>query len=312
MNKQLLYQNKKIFYRIIGSGKPVVLIHGFGEDGEVWRPPQTHPKAGPSDAQSSLFEDFSLASKFKFIIPDLPGSGQSEMIDDMSMEGMAEVIKNIIDAEAPLNPPQGGTLDSDNSNKQDSFKNSEYQNPPSEGREACIIGHSMGGYITLAFAEKYPGNLSAFGLFHSSAFADSEEKKATRRKGIDFINQHGAFEFLKTSILNLFSPQTKAEHPELIDEQVAAAHNFLPAVLVSYYEAMIKRPDRTELLRKATAPVLFIMGKYDAAVPIEDGLKQCHLPEKSYIHILQKSGHMGMLEEADKSNRALNNFLMEI
>ena len=86
----------------------------------------------------------------------------------------------------------------------------------------------MGGYITLAFAEKYPGQLSALGLFHSSAFADSEEKKAIRRKGIDFIKQHGAFEFLKTSTPNLFSPQTKDEHPELIDEQLATIHNFVP------------------------------------------------------------------------------------
>ena len=74
---------------------------------------------------------------------------------------------------------------------------------------------------------------------------------------------------------------------------------------------MMQRPDRTTILRDATVPVLFIMGKYDVAVPVEDGLKQCHLPEKSYIHILQQSGHMGMLEEVEKSNEALGNFLVE-
>ena len=263
MNKFLLYQNKKIFYRIIGSGNPVVLIHGFGEDGEVWK------------NQIEFLKD-----RYQLIIPDLPGSGQSEMIDDMSIEGMAEVIHSIIHE---------------------------------ENIEACpVIGHSMGGYITLAFAEKYWNHLTAFGLFHSSAFADSEEKKATRRKGIEFIIQSGAFEFLKTATPNLFSPQTKDEKPELIEEQIAAAHNFSSAALVSYYEAMIKRPDRTDILRKATVPVLFTMGKYDNAIPLEDGLKQCHLPEKSYIHILQKSGHMGMLEEADESNRLLEKFLLDI
>ena len=306
MNKELLYQNKKIFYSILGNGKPVILIHGFGEDGEVWKNQIENPPG-----------------KFKFIIPDLPGSGKSEMIDDMSMEGMAEVIKTIINAEASPNPSQGGALDSDSSNiyyippttalNKNTSLRADSKNPPLEGREAfSVIGHSMGGYIALAIAEKHPGILSALGLFHSSAFADSEEKKTTRRKGIDFINQHGAFEFLKSTTPNLFSPQTKAERPELIDEQLATVHNFLPAALVSYYEAMINRPDRTELLRKTALPVLFIMGKYDAAVPLEDGLKQCHLPEKSYIHILQKSGHMGMLEQANESNRALNNFLMEI
>ncbi len=263
MNRELLYQNKKICYRIIGEGNPVILIHGFGEEAEVW------------NNQVEF-----LQNKFQLIVPDLPGSGQSEMIDDMSMEGMAEVIHSIIHE---------------------------------ENIEACpVIGHSMGGYITLAFAEKYWNHLTAFGLFHSSAFADSEEKRATRRKGIDFINQQGAFEFLKTATPNLFSPQTKDERPDLIDKQVATAHNFSPAALVSYYEAMIKRPDRTDILRKATVPVLFTMGKYDNAIPLEDGLQQCHLPEKSYIHVLQKSGHMGMLEEADESNRILEKFLLDI
>lgn len=289
MNKELLYQNRKIFYRIAGSGKPVILLHGFGEDGEVWknqvRPPQTPPKEGLFFAQSQLTENSLLKSKFKFIIPDLPGSGQSEMIDDMSIEGMAEVIKAITEIESQI--------------------------PPSGGGGACIIGHSMGGYITLALVESYWNHVAAFGLFHSSAFADSEEKKATRRKGIEFIKQHGAFEFLKTATPNLFSQQTKDKRPEVVDEQLALLSSFSGEALVSYYEAMIQRPDRTEILQKATVPVLFAMGKYDTAIPLADGLKQCHLPEKSYIHILQQSGHMGMLEEAKKTNLLLKEFLLE-
>ena len=263
MTKEILYQNKKIVYQIIGTGKPVILVHGFGEDATVWR-------------NQIAF----LQNKFRLIIPDLPGSGKSEIIDDMSMEGMAEVIHEIIHA---------------------------------ENIEACpVIGHSMGGYITLALAEEYPNHLSALGLFHSSAYADSEEKKATRRKGIGFINQHGAFEFLETSTPNLFSQQTKDERPELIDEQLAGLDNFSSLALVSYYEAMMQRPDRTQLLRETTVPVLFIMGEHDVAVPLKDGLEQCHLPEKSYIHILRQSGHMGMLEEMEKSNSALKKILSDI
>lgn len=263
MIKQIQFEGKRIVYRITGIGKPVILIHGFGEKAEVW------------NNQVEFLKD-----KYQLIIPDLPGSGQSEMIDDMSMEGMAEAIRYIM---------------------------------LKENIKSCpVIGHSMGGYIILALAEKYPGLVSAFGLFHSSAFADSEEKKATRRKGIEFIQQHGAFEFLKTATPNLFSPLTKDERPELIDKQVAGLDNFLPSSLVSYYEAMMKRPDRTDILRNTTVPVLFIMGKYDAAVPVEDGLKQCHLPGKSYIHILHNSGHMGMLEEPGNSNLILDKFLLEM
>jgi pimeloyl-ACP methyl ester carboxylesterase len=293
MNKVLLYQNKKIFYRIIGSGKHVMLIHGFGEDGNIW------------NSQSEYLKD-----KFKLIIPDLPGSGKSEMIDDMSMEGMAEVIKSILDTEASPNPSQGGALES--SKLSGSLLISESKVPPCGGFRGVLIGHSMGGYILLAFAEKYGNHLNAFGLFHSTAYADSEEKKAARRKGIDFINQHGAFEFLKTATPNLFSQKTKDERPELISELIAGLDNFSPAALVSYYEAMMQRPDRTDILQKATVPVLFIMGKYDNAIPLEDGLQQCHLPEKSYIYVLRNSGHMGMLEEKDKCNEILDKFLREI
>ena len=134
------------------------------------------------------------------------------MIDDMSIEGMAEIIKEIIDEE--LKPPQAspkeGFADTQNQPVKDSLQkeNSKLQEsskvPPPGDLGGCIIGHSMGGYITLAFAEKYPEYLNSFGLFHSTAYADTIEKKNTRMKGIEFINRHGAFEFLKTVVPNLF------------------------------------------------------------------------------------------------------------
>jgi pimeloyl-ACP methyl ester carboxylesterase len=270
MDKEIKIAGKKIFYRVSGNGKPVMLVHGFGEMGDVW------------NNQVNFLKD-----KFQLIVPDLPGSGKSELIDDMSMEGMAGVLKQILDkeiselAESSQVPPAG----------------------------AVLIGHSMGGYITLAFAEKYPNYLTAFGLFHSSAFPDTEEKKATRRKGIEFIKEHGAFEFLKTSTPNLFSPHTKDQSPQLVDQFLQSLNNFSAESLVSYYEAMIRRPDRVPVLKETQIPVLFIAGEHDVAVPLQDVLKQCHLPQKSYFHVLHQSGHMGMLEETDKSNRLLEEFL---
>jgi len=263
MNKEIQINGKSIFYRIEGKGNPVILVHGFGEDGNVW------------NNQVKYLKD-----NFQLIIPDLPGSGKSDLIEDMSIEGMAEVIHTIIHQ---------------------------------EDIDSCpVIGHSMGGYITLALVEKYWNHVSAFGLFSSSSLADSEEKKTIRKKGIEFIREHGSFEFLKTSNPNLFSPITKDNNPTLIKAQIDSVSNISLAALVSYYEAMMQRPDRTDILIKATVPVLFIIGKYDKAVPMEDSLKQCHLPEKSYIHILQQSGHMGMLEEPGSNNRILEEFLQDI
>jgi pimeloyl-ACP methyl ester carboxylesterase len=167
----------------------------------------------------------------------------------------------------------------------------------------------MGGYITLAFAEKYPELLRAFGLFHSTAFADSEEKKEIRRKGIGFIREHGALEFLKTATPNLYAPRSKEDHPEWIADHLATVHNFSAENLVHYYMAMIQRPDRTAMLTEAKVPVLFVMGQHDTAVPLADGLKQCYLPQLSYIHILENSGHMGMIEEREATNRILSQFV---
>jgi pimeloyl-ACP methyl ester carboxylesterase len=175
-----------------------------------------------------------------------------------------------------------------------------------------MIGHSMGGYVTLAFAEKYPAMLKAFGLVHSTAFPDTEEKIETRRKGIAFIEKNGAFEFLKTATPNLYSPETKEERPRVIEKQIESLRNFSGAALVRYYESMIRRPDRTSVLKTSKVPVLFILGKYDNAVPFNDGLRQCYLPPLSYIHALEHSGHMGMQEEPNATTEFVVYFLKNI
>ena len=271
MNKSIPYSNSTLYYRVEGNGVPVILVHGFAEDGAIW---------------DDLTER--LKDKFKLIIPDLPGSGKSPLIDSKhalpagrwSMEFFADCILAIL---------QNESISS-----------------------TIMIGHSMGGYITLAFAEKYPHLLKAFGLFHSSSYPDSEEKKEARRKSIAFIQQHGAAKFIEQSTPNLFSENFKEKHPEIVQEQVTQYTNFLAPALVQYYEAMMERPDRTEILKTFKGPILFIMGKHDTAIPLEHSLQQCHLPDLSYTLILEDSGHMGMLEEAEKSSRFIENYLTEI
>jgi pimeloyl-ACP methyl ester carboxylesterase len=154
--------------------------------------------------------------------------------------------------------------------------------------------------------------MKAFGLVHSTAYADNAEKKAVRDKAIYFIHQRGAYQFLKTTLPNLFSENSRSKNPAPIKELIEKGNNFSPAALVKYYQAMKHRPDRTDVLRTTKLPVLFVMGKYDTAAPLEDVLKQCHLPEKAYIHILHDTGHMGMLEEKQTTNKLLEKFLEEI
>lgn len=263
MEKQIHREHRTLSYRIAGSGPAVMLVHGFGEDGRVWEL-----------QMNSLQQDYTV------IVPDLPGSGDSELLEHTSMESLADILNMILEQEAI--------------------------------EKLVMIGHSMGGYVSLAFAEKYPQKLKGLGLFHSMAFADSEEKKDARRKSIGFIRQHGAVKFLEQSIPNLFSPAFKANHPDIYARFVEDNTNFSEDALVSYYEAMINRPDRTAVLEKLAVPALFIIGLHDKAIPQDQSLRQTHIPSLSYVLILQDSGHQGMLEEPEKSTTFLKKFLLEI
>jgi len=251
---------KTLYYTVWGEGIPVMLVHGFAEDGSIW------------ENQRVALEPY-----FKLIIPDLPGSGKSEQLKEGSMEVFADALQSIV---------LGENLQS-----------------------LVMIGHSMGGYITLAYAEKYASMLNGYGLFHSSAYADDNEKIEIRRKGIRFIRDNGSAKFLEQATPGLFSEQTKVDNPSLVQEIIDRYANFNPESLVQYYESMIDRPDRTKVLKESKLPVLFILGKYDNAVPLNRGLEQTHLPYISYIHICNSSGHMGMLEESSQCNEILKMFI---
>ena len=263
-SKFIKYQNINVHYRSIGKGVCVILLHGFGEDSNIW-----------NTIINALKTDFNL------LIPDIPGSGKSEMLtgENILIDDYAVVIKTILDK---------------------------------ENITMCsMIGHSMGGYIALSFAEKYSESLIALGLFHSSAFADDKEKKQARLKGIDFINKNGAHAFLKTTIPNLFSENFKLKYSKEIDRLIENGKSFLPQALIQYYNAMINRTDTTDLLKTFDKPVLFIIGEMDKAVPMQTILQQCHLPSVSHIYVMD-TGHMGMLEDTEKSKEILWEFLHNI
>ncbi len=266
-SKTFTYQASQITYHVIGTGKQVLLLHGFGEDSSVWQ------------NQINFLKD-----NYQLIIPDLPGSGNSQLIDDMSIEGMSKVIKEIINIEVLKSTPQN---------------------------HVKIFGHSMGGYITLALIEKYPTLFSSFGLIHSSAFADDEGKKIARQKSIEFIKTNGAYEFLKTSIPNLFYKGKGCSNPSAayINLLIEQGKKFSAQALIAHYNAMINRPDRTTILKTFLKPILFILGEHDMAIPFTQSMQQCHLPQQAHITILRNSAHMGMWEETEKTNNALSSFL---
>lgn len=218
-----------------------------------------------------------LKDRFRVIIPDLPGAGNVPLTTPLTMESMADYVYAILLAE---------NVD-----------------------KATIIGHSMGGYVALAFLEKYPQLVQGLGLFHSTATADTEEKKEARRKSIRMIQQYGAETFARQTLPNMFSPKFKTAQPDRTDAYVQMGMQCSSEAMIAYYEAMMQRPDRTSILKNTTTPVLFIIGKDDAAVPTDIILPQITLPRVSSIHIFDEVGHMGMWEIYETANLVLQQFV---
>jgi len=260
MDKTVTFRKKIIHYSIEGNGKPVLLLHGFGEDKYIWKD-----------------QVISLQKKHLVITPDLPGSGQSDLLegDNIQISDYAECIKAIIIQE-----------------KIKSF---------------VMIGHSMGGYIALAYLKKYQKDLSGLGLFHSHAFADSEIKITIRKKAISFINTNGVSAFLKLSTPELFHNLPTCNHAMALLLQNGKSFN--KKTLIQYYKAMAMRPPTILELSEAQIPVLLIIGQHDKTMPFKELISQSYLPNQTHLYILRNAGHMGMIEETEKSTIILTNFL---
>lgn len=235
-------------YRKLGKGPVVVLLHGFPENGNLWR-----------NIWPALSEDNTV------IIPDLPGSGESTFTGEtLSMEQLANSVKLILDKEG---------ID-----------------------ELVLAGHSMGGYIALAFAERYEHMLNGLSLVHSTALADTDDKKENRRRSAELIQRGGREPFVKQMIPNLFFDSFKQEHPEVVEKQVQEALKIEAKSLVAFLDAMRNRPERTNVLKNTSFPIQFIIGKNDHVIPFNNILQQSHLSNSNFVSVYQRCGHMSMLE----------------
>ena len=211
---------------------------------------------------------------------DLPGAGQSPAITGLSVEGMAMAVKAVVDA--------------------------------MQLSQFVLIGHSMGGYVSLAYAEKWPESLLALCLFHSQPYADSEEKKAGRLKSMDFVRANGTAPYVNQLVPALFAPAFTREHPEVIQQLITQASAYPAEGIINALDAMRGRPDRSEVLRNAKYPVLFLIGMEDGAIPADASRQQTTLPPVASIHYLEGVGHMGMVEATEETQGILAGFLKEI
>jgi pimeloyl-ACP methyl ester carboxylesterase len=174
-------------------------------------------------------------------------------------------------------------------------------------KKCTMVGHSMGGYLTLAFAEKYADMLNGFGLFHSTAFADSDFKKKNRLKHIDFVEKNGVEPFVKTLIPSLYS--SKQDYQKQVENSLQMANECSVEGVANALKAMRQRADKTEVLKNSQVPVLFIAGTEDTVVVPKDVALQSSMPKMSQFELFENSGHMGMTEEPERSIKTIRSFL---
>jgi pimeloyl-ACP methyl ester carboxylesterase len=249
-----------LFFEKRGSGRPLIIIHGFPMHHRVW------------DGFAERFTGLNTV-----ITPDLPGFGKSPILPPgFSLSQIAEQLIQFVEE----NTFGGGVL----------------------------IGHSLGGYVALAMVEKRPDLFAGLGLFHSTAYPDSEEKKQSRDKAIEFVNKNGAKAFATNFIAPLFS---NPNH-EAIEKVKLIAGESNEAAVIGYTLAMRDRPDQIKTLKSFKKPTLFLAGDKDQGIPAESIRKQAKECQNPEIHVLSNVAHMAMFEQPEEASAKINDFLSKI
>ncbi|KSU63427.1 alpha/beta hydrolase [[Bacillus] enclensis] len=171
-----------------------------------------------------------------------------------------------------------------------------------------LFGHSLGGYITLAFAELYKEKLKGYGLIHSTALADSEAAKKNRLSSIEKIKKEGMHSFVDDLVPNLFNPERQEELKEKIQTAKEIGYETSPIGAIQTLKAMRNRTDRSDIVKNSDLPILLIAGEHDGVIPKE----KVFIQEAPQIHteVLPDSGHMGLFEEPEKLTYILKEFIV--
>jgi pimeloyl-ACP methyl ester carboxylesterase len=164
-------------------------------------------------------------------------------------------------------------------------------------RKYALIGHSMGGYVGLAFAEFYPDNLRLLSLFYSTAAADSEEQKANRLRAIEAV-KHNEKTFVRTTIPSLFRPKSRKLYKNKIDWVKEEALKMTPQGIIAALEGMRERQEREALLHFGPYPIMVVSGKHDPRIPLEKMKDQMAAPNVKF-KLVTENGHMGHIEDRD-------------
>jgi len=230
---------------------------------------------------SEIWSSFSekLARDFRVIAVDLPGHGLSDVFGEVhSMEFMAEALRDLLDY--------------------------------LKITKVFITGHSLGGYVTLAFLELFPEYLSGYCLFHSHPFADSEEAVKNRNREINLVQRGMKDHMYPGNVTKMFATSNVEIFSEAVNRSKEISSSIPGEGIISVLRGMIARPSRLELMEKGIVPCLWILGSMDNYIPCDAIQEKVKLPENTTLVVLQNSGHMGFVEEEGKSMKVIKEFVL--
>lgn len=215
------------------------------------------------DAVAPLLED-----TFDLILPDLRGFGESSTVDSFyAMEDYAADIGSLLDRLGI--------------------------------EKAALAGHSMGGYVALAFVRLFPGRVRGLGLVSSQVPADSPERIEGRYKSAAEVAEHGIGSVVETMAPKFTADKKLQAFARTVMERQS------PAAYIGALKAMAARVDSTHLLSSLSFPVVIVHGDADALIPIDRAREvKAALPQAHFVEI-SGAGHMPMMENKEQTAEAL-------
>lgn len=219
-----------------------------------------------------------FAKKYRVISIDLLGHGETECLGYVhTMEDMADAVHAVLN-ELRI-------------------------------RKAILVGHSMGGYVSLAFAELYPDNVKGIVLLNSTSRADSEERKLNRDRAIICVKKDYS-SFIRMSITNLFSEDNRERLIDEIENVKTEALKTPLQGIVAALEGMKIRNDREVLLHFSPYPILLILGKKDPVLNYSENLEQLEGTDVKLASF--EDGHMSHIENRDQLTPVLLDFFKTV
>lgn len=176
---------------------------------------------------------------------------------------------------------------------------------------ATIVGHSMGGYVALAFAERHADRTEGVVLLHSTPYADSDEKRRNRQREILLIRSGKKELLAHTAPEAGFAVENRNRFRTEIEDLQQTIYLTEDAGIIALLNGMIERKAQSEMLHNLGRPILFILGRKDGYITPEVAEKMVAEHPEAKVVWLEKSGHMGFVEEATACASALLDFVKE-